>query len=121
VSAGVLTGAASEATHPRLAFEDRVGVALVAGMVQRLALFAGPPEPPDRLQAPLELRGQIEQVLDVLARVGELLGAEGSALPAREARALGDAHAEHVPEQRLVGGLRAEAREAGRELRVEHV
>ena len=58
---------------------------------------------------------------DVLARVGELLGRQRARVPAREARGLGHAQAEHVGQQRVVGGLRAQPGEAGRDLRVEDV
>ena len=58
---------------------------------------------------------------DVLARVPRLLGGERARVPAREARALGQAHVEDLGEQRVVRGLRAEPGEARRDLRVEHV
>ena len=58
---------------------------------------------------------------DVLARIGELLGGQRPGVPAREARRLGDAQAEDLAEQRVIGALRGEPREAGRDLRVEHV
>ncbi len=79
--------------HARQPREDRLQVALVAGALQRLALLARPLQSPELAQAPLELVGELEQVHDVLARVGELLARQGPRVPAREARALGDAHA----------------------------
>ena len=65
--------------------------------------------------------GGLEQVQDVLARVVELLVAQRARVPAREARALAQAHVEQVVQQRLVADLRAQAREPGGELRVEDV
>ena len=105
----------------RQAREDRLGVALVARALERLALLARPLQPAELAQATFELRRELEQVHDVLARVGELLGRERTRVPAREARGLRHAHAEHLAQQRVVRGLRAEPDEAGRDLRVEDV
>ena len=85
------------------------------------ALLARPLQPPAGAQALLDLVGQRQQVLDVLARVGELLLRQRPRVPAREARGLGDADLEHVVQQPGVAGLGREAREAGGDLGVEHV
>ena len=60
-------------------------------------------------------------MLDVLARVLELLGRQRPRVPAREARRLGQPDLQHVVEQAEVPGLRGEAGEARRDLRVEDV
>ena len=60
-------------------------------------------------------------MLDVLARVGELLLGQRPRVPAREARGLGDADAQHVVQQPGVAGLGGEAGEARGDLGVEHV
>ena len=112
---------ALSARDARQALEDRLDVALVAGARQRLALLARPLQAAAVGQAPLQLGGELEQVHDVLARVGELLGGERAGVPAREAGGLGDAQPEQLGEQRLVGGLRRQAREARSDLRVEDV
>ena len=57
---------------------------------------------------------------DVVAGVGELLGAERPVVPAGEAGRLGQAQAEHVVEQAAVAGLGPEPGEPGRHLGVEH-
>ena len=85
------------------------------------ALLAGPLEPAGLAQAPLQLVGELEQVGDVLGGVAELLGGQRPRVPARVAGGLADALAEDRAEQVPVPGLRARAREPGRELRVEDV
>ncbi len=110
----------AQAPDARESLEDRVEIALVAHMLQVLALLAGPSQAPDPLEAALELGGELQQVHDVLARIGELLGRERAGVPAREARALGESHPERLRQQRLVRALRGHPQKAGRHLRVEH-
>ena len=105
----------------RQPFEDRLGVAFIGDGAERPALLQRPLEPPELVQAAFQLAGQLEQVHDVLARVCELLGRERARVPAREARRLGDLQPEHLAQQRVIGGLRAEPGEAGGDLRVEDV
>ena len=76
---------------------------------------------PRSLSALLQRVGELEQVQDVLARVADLLVAQRPRVPARERRALAQAHAEHLVQQRLVAELGAQAGEAGGDLRVEDV
>ena len=68
-----------------------------------------------------DLVGQRQQVLDVAARVAELLLGQRPRVPAREARGLRQPDPQDVVEQAVVARLGGEAREAGRDLRVEHV
>ncbi len=111
----------AETADPRQPSEDRVEVPLVARVLERLALLACPLKAPDRRKASLKLRGQLEQVHDVLAGVRELLRGERPCVPAGEACRLGHAETEDLSQQRLVGGLRPEPSEPCRDLRVEHV
>src|ERR1019366_3949781 len=83
-----------QAVSPRQSGEDRGRVALIARESERLALLARPPQTAEALQAALELACQLEQVHDVLAGIGELLGQERACVPACEARGLGHLQAE---------------------------
>ena len=87
----------------------------------REALLARPLEPPALAQPALQLVGERQQVLDVLARVAELLGRQRARVPARERGRLREPDLQHVVQQARVARLRGEAGEAGRDLRVEHV
>ena len=69
----------------------------------------------------LQRVGELEQVQDVLARVADLLLAQRPRVPARERRALAQAHADHLVQQRLVAELRAQPGEPGGDLGVEDV
>ena len=89
-------GGGAEAADPRQAGKDRLHVALVAGALQRLALLARPAEPSERRQPALQLGGQLEQVNHVLAGIRQLLGGQGTGVPAREARRLGDPQSEQL-------------------------
>jgi hypothetical protein len=60
-------------------------------------------------------------VQHVLARVVDLLVAQRAGVPAGEARALAQPHAEQLGDERLVAELRAQPCEARGELRVEDV
>ncbi len=87
-----------------------------------LALLARPLESPEAVQAPLELGGELEQVLDVLARILDSCSARQRAASQRVKLALlATRTPSSVAEQRLIGGLRAQPGEAGGDLRVEHV
>ena len=116
---GPLAGA--EPRDPRQPAPRLLGVALVGGGGDREALLARPLEPPALAQPALQLVGQRQQVLDVLAGVADLLGRERARVPAGERRRLREPDPQHVVQQPGVAGLGAEAGEAGRDLRVEHV
>ena len=72
--AGDALRGAAETPDARESLEDRVEVALVADALQVLALLTRPLQAAGLLQAALELGRHLQQVDDVLARVGELLG-----------------------------------------------
>ena len=107
--------------HARQPGEDDVRVALVGGLREREALLARPVEPAERREPVLQDGRGLQQVAHVVAGVVDLLGAQRPRVPAREARALRQPHAEQLVQQRLVAELRAQPREAGCELRVEEV
>ena len=69
----------------------------------------------------LDVVGQRQQVLDVAARVADLLVGQRPRVPAREARGLRQPDPQHVVQQAVVARLRGEAGEARRDLRVEDV
>ena len=110
-----------EPAHPRQPAPDLVGVALVGRLGDRDALLARPLEPAALGQAALDVVGQRQQMLDVAARIADLLIGQRSRVPAREAGRLRQPDPEHVVEQAVVAGLCREAREARRDLRVEDV
>ena len=90
---------------------DLVGVALVGDVLQVAALLARPLEPALLVEALLERGRELEQVLDVAARVVDLLLRQRPLVPAREARGLRHADAEHVVQHVAVAHLRAQAAE----------
>ena len=113
-------GCPRQRVDSRQASEDHVDVARVPrpARAQRHSSSAHarrPLAPQLALQRP----GELEQVKHVLARVGELLVVERTAVPARVARGLLHAHADHLAQQRVVAGLRREPGKAGRDLGIE--
>ena len=85
------------------------------------ALLARPLEPAARLQPRADVVGERQQVLDVAARVAQLLVGQRPRVPAREAGGLRQPDLQDVVQQAVVARLRGEAGEARRHLRVEHV
>jgi hypothetical protein len=98
---------------------SRVDLAHVADRLEVAAFLQRPVHAAVAAQPALELRREVEQVKHVLARVCELLRVERAAVPARVARGLLDAHAEHLAQERVVARLRGQPGEAGRDLGVE--
>ena len=98
-----------------------LGIALVRRVGDRAALLARPVQPAALAQARLQRVGQRRQVLDVLARVAELLRGERPGVPAGEGGRLGEPDLEHVVQQPGVAGLGGVAGEARGDLRVEDV
>ena len=112
VGHGALRGL--QRVHARQSVEDRLGLALVGGVLERAALLQRPVQPPAVAQRLLQRIGELEQVQHVLARVADLLGAQRAGVPARERRALAQAHADHLVQQGLVAELGAQARRSRR-------
>ncbi len=100
---------------------DLVRVALVGRVGDRAALLARPLQPAALLEPAADLVGERHQVLDVAARVAQLLVGQRPRVPAREARRLREADPQDVVQQPVVAGLRGGAGESGGDLRVEDI
>ena len=110
-----------EARDARQAPPDLVGIALVRRLLDRPALLARPLQPAGLAQAALQVVGEGIQVLDVLARVAELLGRQRPGVPAGEGRRLREPDPQDVVEEPGVARLGGEAGEPRRDLGVEDV